>query len=265
MQITYKIDDFFFTIFPELKGAKNDVVLDKLTVYYSYGSFKPKVKMEGDVVTIDVDTSTIIAQEADYHKTVALCEKGRYIEAKLILKKLIEQNPTNSEYNRIMGQVLSDEGDQEEAINFFIDALRWDSKNTWALIMMGNIFSKFKKDIPTAMKYYKQALVAKPDNPIALNNIGELMLHQNDLVNAKKYFLEALQFHSEYPNSHHGLGLIAEMEGELWVAFDRILKAIKSNKNTDLLYKKSMQKAFELAKQIIKTNAGKEIVNEYKN
>jgi tetratricopeptide (TPR) repeat protein len=53
-----------------------------------------------------------------------------------------------------MGQILSDEGDQEEAINCLIDALRWDSKNAWALVMMGNIFAKYKNDIPTAMKYY---------------------------------------------------------------------------------------------------------------
>ena len=51
-----------------------------------------------------------------------------------------------------MGQILSDEGDQEEAINCLIDALRWDSKNGYALLMMGNIFAKFKDDVPTASK-----------------------------------------------------------------------------------------------------------------
>jgi hypothetical protein len=53
-----------------------------------------------------------------------------------------------------MGQILSDEGDQEEAINCLIDALRWDSKNGYALLMVGNIFAKFKNDVPTALKYY---------------------------------------------------------------------------------------------------------------
>ena len=57
-------------------------------------------------------------------------------EAKPILQKLIEKNPTNSEYHRVLGQILSDEGDQEEAINSLIDSLRWDSKNGWALLMM---------------------------------------------------------------------------------------------------------------------------------
>ena len=90
---------------------------------------------------------------------MTLCEKGRYEEAKPILKQLIDKNPTNSEYHRIMGQILSDEGNQEEVINSLIDALRWDSKNGWDLLMLGNIFAKFKNDIETALNFLEQALV----------------------------------------------------------------------------------------------------------
>ena len=90
-----------------------------------------------------------------------------------------------------MGQILSDEGDQEEAINFLIDALRWDSKNGWALLMMGNIFAKFKDDVPTAMKYYDQAQIANPKDNITINNIGANLMQQGKLEEAKNYFYEA--------------------------------------------------------------------------
>ena len=163
MQIIHKIDDFLFTIFPKLKLGGNLVIISELENYYTYGPFKPKVTVDNEWVTIQIDTPTILSQEADYRKTVALCEKGKFAEAKPILKDLIQKNPTNSEYHRIMGQILSDEGDQEEAINCLIDSLRWDSKNGWALLMMGNIFAKFKNDVPTAMKYYDQALIANPN------------------------------------------------------------------------------------------------------
>ncbi|MFN9321516.1 MAG: tetratricopeptide repeat protein, partial [Chitinophagales bacterium] len=156
----------------------------------------------------------MLSQEADYKKTVALCEKGRYAEAKPILQILIDKNPTNSEYHRIMGQILSDEGDQEEAINCLIDALRWDSKNGWALLMMGNIFAKFKDDVPTAMKYYDQALAANSNDYISIVNIGYLLYEQNKLEEAKKYFWEALKINSNYPNTHFALGMIAQMEAD---------------------------------------------------
>jgi tetratricopeptide (TPR) repeat protein len=196
---------------------------------------------------------------------VALCEKGKYAEAKPILKGLIQKNPSNSEYHRIMGQILSDEGDQEEAINCLIDSLRWDSKNGWALLMMGNIFAKFKNDVPTAMKYYDQALIANPKDNITINNIGANLMQQGKLEEAKKYFWEAIKINDQYPNTHFALGMIAEMEGDLQSAFFSSIQAIKLNKNKDVLFQNSVRQAFEIAKKISETNVGKNIYKEYRH
>ena len=164
-----------------------------------------------------------------------------------------------------MGQILSDEGDQEEAINCLIDALRWDSKNGWALLMMGNIFAKFKDDVPTAMKYYDQALIANPNDNITINNIGANLMQQGKLEAAKKYFWEAIKINDKYPNTHFALGMIAEMEADLHSAFYSVIQAIKLNKDKDILYQNSVEQAFEIAKKIIATNAGKKIFSEYKH
>ncbi|MDP3945221.1 MAG: tetratricopeptide repeat protein [Lutibacter sp.] len=267
MQIVHKIDDFLFTIFPELLAGKNDnaLITNTLEKYYTYGPYKPKVSIENDWVKIEIDTTSIISQEADYKKAVALCEKGNYNEAKSILKNLIEKNPTISEYHRIMGQILSDEGDQEEAINCLIDALRWDSKNGWALLMMGNIFAKFKNEVSIAMKYYDQAILANAMDNISLTNIGYLFLHQNKLDQAKKYFWEALKINNEYPNTHFALGMIAEMENDLHSAFYSSIQALKLNKSKDELYQKSLKQAFEIAKKISATDVGKRIYREYRH
>lgn len=164
-----------------------------------------------------------------------------------------------------MGQILSDEGDQEEAINCLIDALRWDSKNGWALLMMGNIFAKFKDDVSTAMKYYDQALVANPKDNITINNIGANLMQQGKLEEAKKYFWEAIRINDKYPNTHFALGMIAEMEEDLQSAFYSTIQAIKSNKNKDVLYQNSVRQAFEIAKKIILSDTGKKIFREYRH
>ena len=127
MQIIHKIDNFLYTIFPELMGGGNNLIINTLEKYYTFGPYKPKVNIDNGWVKIDIDTPAILAQDKDYQKVIAFCEKGKYADAKPILKKLIENNPSISEYHRIMGQIHSDEGDQEEAINCLIDALRWDS------------------------------------------------------------------------------------------------------------------------------------------
>jgi tetratricopeptide (TPR) repeat protein len=164
-----------------------------------------------------------------------------------------------------MGQILSDEGDQEEAINYLIDALRWDSKNGWALLMMGNIFAKFKNDVPTAMKYYDQALVANPNDNIAINNIGANLMQQGKLEEAKKYFWEAIKINGQYPNTHFALGMIAEMENDLHSSFYSTIQAIKLNKNKDVLYQNSVRQAFAVSKKIIATDEGKKIFRQYRH
>ncbi|MDI6046819.1 hypothetical protein QLS28_09720 [Flavobacterium sp. LB3R18] len=164
-----------------------------------------------------------------------------------------------------MGQILSDEGHQDEAINCLIDALRWDSKNNWALLMMGNIFAKFKNDVPTAMRYYDQALVVNPNDNITISNIGANLMQQGKFEEAKKYFWQAIKINNDYPNTHFALGMIAEIENDLQSAFYSTVQAIKLNKNKDVLYQNSVKQAFEIANKIIVATNGKKIFREYRH
>jgi len=269
MKIIHKIDDFLFSIFPELSevkvGGGKSLIISTLQKFYTFNAHTPKVFIDQDFVIVELDIPAIISQESDYKKVVALCEKGKFSEAKPILKNLIEANPSFSEYHRIMGQILSDEGDQDEAINYLIDALRWNSKNAWALLMMGNIFAKFKEDIPTAMKYYDQALIANPNDNIAINNIGANLMQLGKLSEAKKYFNEALKINSNYPNTHFALGMIAEKENDNYRAFEATVEAIKCNKNKDILYENSVKRAFDFAKNVVESKPNKQIFVEYRH
>jgi len=263
MQITHKIDDFLFTIFPNIEKGDNKSLKEAIEDYFTIGTFKPKVSINEDWITIEIDSSNILSQNNDYKRVVSLCEKGNYAEAKPILQNLIKKNPSNSEYHRIMGQILSDEGDQEEAINCLIDALRWDSKNGWALLMMGNIFSKFKNDIPTALKYYDQALISNPNDYITINNVGFNLFQQGNITEAKKYFTEVLKINNDYPNTHFALSLIAERESDLDSAFYSCIKAIKSSKSKDQLFDNSVKQSIKIANQIVTLSDGIELYKNY--
>jgi hypothetical protein len=94
MQIIHKINDFFFTLFPDLKSNNKEVITTAMKKQYTYGPFVPTVTLEEDLVIIEVDTETILTQDAEYNKTVALCDKGKFDEARPILEKLIDKNPT---------------------------------------------------------------------------------------------------------------------------------------------------------------------------
>jgi Tfp pilus assembly protein PilF len=262
MKIIHKIDDFLNIIFPEIKD--NSQIVSVLEDYYSYGQYKPKVAVVNGFVIIDIDINKINSEENEFRKVISFCENGKFSEAKPLLVKLIKNNPTNSEYHRIIGQIYSDEGNQDEAINSLIDSLRWDSNNAYALIMMGNIFAKFKNDIETAMKYYDQALIAKPDDNITINNIGANLMQQNKFEEAKKYFNKALSLDSNYPNTHYALAMIAHEEGDLNSAFYSFIQTAKCSKKNDFFYKKGIEDAYQIASNILKQKNGKNIFKKFR-
>jgi tetratricopeptide (TPR) repeat protein len=69
--------------------------------------------------------------------------KDKFAEAKPLLQNLIKQIQPIQNVIELLGRIYSDEGNPDEAINSLIDALRWDSKNAYALVMMG-VFAKSK-------------------------------------------------------------------------------------------------------------------------
>lgn len=265
MQIVHKINDFLYTLFPELENANEKEIINAIKKYYTYGPFVPKITVNKDIVIIDVDTETILTQDGDYNKTVALCEKGRFDDAKIILEKLIQKNPSNSEFHRILGQILSEQGDQDEAINALIDALRWNSSNGWGLLMMGNIFAKHKKDLKTAMVYYDQAILANKADHITLANIAYLLFQENKLEEAKKYAWETIKLNDKYPNAHFILSLIAQSEKDLHSAFYSTIQAIKFSTQKDALYQNAVKQAFETANKIAGDFDGKKIFFKYRS
>lgn len=262
MTITFNIDDFLFEIFPVKKENLKELE-EFLKRFYTEGPFEPKVEITEDFVKIEIDTKRINEDKKSYQKLVELCEKGEFSKAKPLAKALIDKSPGVSEYHRILGQILSDEGDQEEAINCLIDALRWNPKNEWALLMMANIFTKFKEDIDTAMKYYDQVLVVKPNDNIALNNIGANLMQLGKTEEALQYFIKAIKINPNYPNTHYVLSLVSEMKGDFQGAFKYALTAIEVNPKKDGLYENSCKMAIESAQKLTQSIDGKKIVEKF--
>ena len=267
MRLIHKLDDFLLTMFPELMEnlSNNDLIIKTLQNFYSFNNILPKVYILNDFVYIEIDLLSVVALDSDFKKAVSLCEQGNFADAKPILLNLIEQKTTNSECYRILGQIFSEEGNQDQAINYLIDALRWNSKNGYALLMMGNILSKFKNDLPTAMKYYDQALTANPNDYITMNNIGENLMQQGKYEEAKKYFHQSLAINNSFPNAQFALGIIAEMENDLLNAFEYTILALKNTSEQAPFYQKIVKQAFEIAQKTTESGIGKKSFTNYRH
>lgn len=253
MIIIHKIDNFLFNLFPKTKqsGNNSEILKEELTGYYTFGPYKPKVEIDDEYVRIEINTSAIISQKPAFDTAIKYCESGNYKKAKPVLEKLVKNNPTVSEYHRVLGQIYSDEGNQDKAVNCLIDALRWDPKNAHALTMMGNILAKFKNDVATAMTYYEQALKVRPDDHIAMNNIGANLMQLGKVIEADRYFEKAYSINSNYPNTIYALGMTKDIKGEYPAAFEFAIKSLKKSKTNDPIYRNSFSLATEVSRKII--------------
>jgi tetratricopeptide (TPR) repeat protein len=241
MLIIHRLKDILLEIFPDLKKYSDDVlnnidsIKDAFTDYYTYGPFRPIITIEDDLVTIDVDTESIDRFEVDFNKAVYLAEKGRAQEAKLLLKSLIEKNPSISEFHRNYGQLLEIEGKYEESRDAMIDALKWDPRNKYALLMMGNIYAKHFNDFETAKKFYNEVLSVDPDDYIALCSIGAVYVNFGKYDEAEQYFNLSKSINKDYPNNFYGLGMIYKFRKDFSKAFDYTMNAVKiSDTKTDI-------------------------------
>jgi tetratricopeptide (TPR) repeat protein len=269
MIIKHKIDAFLFEIFPDTKGM-NEAELERyFCEFYSTGLYKPTVLVEGNLITVDIDEKTISEQTKDYQKVVKLCENGQFSEAKLLLLRLIEENPRESEYYRIYGQILSDEGNQKEAINYLIDALRWDNSNGFALMMIGNIYAKHLKDTQTAITYYEQALNQQPTDIVSLTNIAFTFYQSESYEKALEYINKALAIDATYPNSLLTKALILiklKLEEEAFNCCIETLKVFDKfphkpyNKQ---IYQSAIEEAITLGEHAIEFFVGKICIKSY--
>jgi len=264
MTIIHPIDDFLYTLFPN-REKNQDSLENALTEFYSVRNIKPLIEFKDDFVKITIDYQKIETENKQFAKLISLCESSNFEEANILADKLIELNPNNSEYYRIHGQIQSELGNQEEAINSLIYSLRWNPKNEWALLMMGNIFAKYQNDIDTAMKYYDQVLIVKPNDCITLNNIGANLMQLNNKKEALNYFNKALKSDSNYPNTYYGIALVANGDGDYKKSFELSLVALsKTNKKSNQqLYSNSFHLALESANKLKETINADNIIKDF--
>ena len=223
MEILHTLNDASFNA-SNLEDLKKQII-----DYYSYKGYNPKVEIIDDIVKVSFDDSLLVETELDFDKAADFCNKGQLDKAQALLEKVIKVCPLHSEAYRTLAQIHMEKGLIDEAIDINIDALKADPRNMWALILMGNLYTRNKKDIDTAEKYYNKVLEYYPDNLIAINNVAGVMLEQKKYDKGIELMKQVLEKDDTYMNSYYGLALAYYKLGKYDECFDAALKgSIKS-------------------------------------
>ncbi|WP_285269206.1 tetratricopeptide repeat protein [Kaistella rhinocerotis] len=248
MNILHKITPFLYQLFNVTYGDKVKLIAD-ITEYYTINQHLPVVKEKEGIISVDIPVKLYL-DTVSYTHLISLCENKQFEKAYPVAVDLVSRTPSNSELNRIKGQIESELGETDKAVDSLIDALRWDPKNTYALIMMGNIFARDKNDIETAMKYFNQASVADPEDNISLNNIGANLMIMGRLDEAQEFFEKAEKLNNKYPNTKYGLAYVSFSKENYENAFQYVLQSLTLNKVKDGLFGQSIDLAKAIAEKV---------------
>lgn len=186
--------------------------------------YSAEVTIEGNYVKVKVDQQDLEQSQQEFYEITTLCEKRQFNEAHSRLVQFLKKHSRHSEGYRILAQMEMEAGNIDKAIDINIEALRCDPKNAWALLLMGNLYSKYKDDYKVGRTYYDSVLKYSPDNFIAINNIAAIMMEKKDYDHAIPMFEQALKDDKKYANAYYGLAVCYYNQSENRKAFDTALQ-----------------------------------------
>jgi tetratricopeptide (TPR) repeat protein len=129
--------------------------------------------------------------------------------------------------------------------------------------MLGNIFARNMNDIPTAMTYFEQALSVKPDDHIAINNIGANLMQLGRMREAEQYFQKAYTLNPNYAQTLYALAMVNNVKNDYVIALDFISQAAKNCRPSDPLYNHTFELANEVSGKAVGKTDPMEMYNEF--
>jgi len=126
---------------------------------------------------------------------------------------LESQYPQASEYLKL-GKNCLENGDIEEAITSFQEAIKFNPSLTSAYQNLGDISVK-TKDLNEAVNYYQKAIELKADLWVVHHKLGKIFEEIGELDSAISSFNLSIEINPNFPWSYKKLGDILEEKGEL--------------------------------------------------
>jgi tetratricopeptide (TPR) repeat protein len=131
---------------------------------------------------------------------------GGHRQAILALKKVIRQNPNDSEAHYHLGMAYLHLDRNLEALETFQKAATLEPKSAPTHLGRGVALSRLGKDLQ-AVEAFRRALTLKPDNPLTYLNLGIAYRRLGRHRRGTQAIIHAIRLHPDYPEAHYELGL----------------------------------------------------------
>ena len=188
-------------------------------VYYERGYFEQAEQFFGRAAKEDAGSA-----EALYGLGSAYLQLQKTAEARECFERALAAHATypgtlpNCWNN--LGILAAREGNADEAIGDFQNALKIDPQHSIALQNLGSAYRQ-KKDWPAAKRALEQALALNPEDAEANYTLGMVYAQQGDTEHAQEYLQKAIAARPAYPEALNNLGI-------LYLRTRRAAEAVKS-------------------------------------
>jgi tetratricopeptide (TPR) repeat protein len=175
-------------------------------VFYERGYFEEAQQFFGQALKDDPESA-----EALYGLGSAYLQLKKIDEARDCFQRALKLRATypgtlpNCWNN--LGILAAREGNSDQAIEYFQQALQIDPHHSIALQNLGSAYRQ-KKDWPQAKSALEQALALNADDPEANYSLGMVYAQQDDAENAYKYLQKAIALQPVYPEALNNLGIL---------------------------------------------------------
>lgn len=118
---------------------------------------------------------------------------------------------------------------RERCFEILSEALCLSDRNPYILTNLGNLMM-IEKKYDSAHKYYTEALIYNPQNPIPYHGLGHIYkLHTKDMNKAEECYRKAIELEPENPDYKYDYGILLYQCGKYHEAATAFATAIRQN------------------------------------
>jgi len=158
-------------------------------------------------------------------------QRGYFDQAASAFEIALGDDPESAEAAYGIGSVFLNRGKNAEGQNYFERALKMHASypdtlaNSWN--NLGLIAGREGK-LDDAVAYFLEALRLSPDHRIALNNLGGAYRQQRKWEEARKTYERVLSLNSSDADANYGLGMVYAQRDDTSRAFELLQQALKT-------------------------------------
>ncbi|MDO5556724.1 MAG: tetratricopeptide repeat protein [Clostridia bacterium] len=227
----------------EEKQAYLQMITKYPNSYYGHKLFAKYYEIQGDKGTaLEEYYRALKIRPEDYDIFYKIAKLNRQLEynekAQECLREILNKKPEYKDASLLLGEMLYEDEKYKEAINIYMDALKYNPLEYELYYSLGMAYTKIN-DFQRAKGFYEQAASINSCLYNVKYSLAQIALLSNDFVEAEKYFLEAINGIDVEAKAYYYLARIALLKGEDTKAVNYINVAIEINSDIAKIIKEN--------------------------